>query len=73
MKFIKLLLVCFFGLLGTNVFSQIPTEVPKPQDNTPVDFSKPGNIIVFIVIPVVVILLVLIWRNKRRKDQTVQK
>ena len=42
MKFIKLLLVCFFGFLGSDVFSQIPTEVPKPQDNTPVDFSKPG-------------------------------
>lgn len=48
--------------------AQIPTEVPKPQDNKPVDFSNPTDIIIFIVLPLVVIVLFIVWRGKKRKD-----
>ncbi len=73
MKFLKYSLASLFSLFGLNVFSQIPTEVPKPQDNSPVDFSEPVNIILFIILPLAVVVLVIIWRNKRQKDETVQK
>ena len=73
MKYLKLILSSFIVLLGLNTYAQIPTEVPKPQDNTPVDFSDPVNIIFFIVLPLLVVVFVIIWRNKKRKDETGQK
>ncbi|QAA80707.1 hypothetical protein EI546_02730 [Aequorivita sp. H23M31] len=73
MKILKYSLVSLFILLGVNLNAQIPTEVPKPQDNSPVDFSEPVNIILFIILPLAVVVLVIIWRNKRQKDETVQK
>lgn len=47
--------------------AQIPTEVPKPQDNSPVDFSDPFEIIVFVVLPILFIILFIIWRGKKKK------
>lgn len=73
MKFLKYTLASLFSLFGLNIYSQIPTEVPKPQDNTPVDFSDPVNILFFIILPVVVVIFVIIWRNKKRKDEVLQK
>ncbi len=58
-----------FGLIGALAHAQIPTEVPKPQDNPPVDFSDPANMILFIILPLIVILLFFIWRSKQRKDK----
>lgn len=68
MKFLKYLVASFLSLLGLSLYSQIPTEVPKPQDNSPVDFSEPTNIIIFIVLPLLVVVFVIIWRNKKRKN-----
>ncbi len=62
-----------FSLFGLNMYSQIPTEVPKPQDNSPVDFSEPVNIILFIVLPILVIIFVIIWRNKKQNDKAKQQ
>ncbi|HLW32444.1 MAG TPA: hypothetical protein VKX40_09290 [Aequorivita sp.] len=52
------------------VSAQIPTEVPKPQDNQPVDFSDPIELVIFIVLPLVVVVLFIIWTRKKRKDAT---
>ncbi|TVZ51619.1 adenylosuccinate synthetase [Dokdonia sp. Hel_I_53] len=46
---------------------QIPTEVPKPQNNTPIDPSSPMELIVFIVLPILLIIVYVIARNKNRK------
>lgn len=73
MRIPNYMLVSIFCLFGLNLYSQIPTEVPKPQDNTPVDFSEPVNIIFFIVLPLAAIVFVIIWYNKKRKDKTLQK
>lgn len=50
------------------VYAQIPTEVPKPQDNRAVDFSDPTELIIFIVLPLIAVVLFIIWRGKKRKD-----
>lgn len=57
-------------LLATPLFSlaQIPTEVPKPQDNTPLNFSDPFEIIMFFILPIVFIVLFFIWRGKKKRD-----
>lgn len=73
MKSLIYIFVSLFSLLNLAAYSQIPTEVPKPQDNSPVDFSEPVNIILFIVLPILVVVFVLIWRGKKQKDQTEQQ
>lgn len=50
------------------VHGQIPTEVPKPQDNKPVDFTDPVEIVVFILLPLIMIVLFIIWSKKKRRD-----
>lgn len=57
-------------LTAVLTYAQIPTEVPKPQDNTPVDFSDPTEVIIFIVLPLVAIVLFIVWRGKKRRDST---
>jgi len=51
---------------------QIPTEVPHPDNNTPLDFSDPFELIVYIIIPVVMLLFYFFLRKKkkqRKKDE----
>lgn len=49
------------------ILIQIPREVPHPDNNTPIDFSNPFDIIVYIVIPVLLLFLYFFLRKKRRK------
>ncbi len=48
---------------------QIPTDIPNPDNNKPLDFSDPFEIIVFIVLPILVILLYIFWKRHKRKDK----
>jgi preprotein translocase subunit YajC len=45
---------------------QIPTEVPKPQNNTPIDLSSPFDVIVFIVCPILLVGFYFYFRRKQR-------
>lgn len=45
---------------------QIPTEVPKPQNNSPIDLSSPFDVIVFIVAPILLIGFYFYFRRKQR-------
>lgn len=65
----KFLIPVIFVLIGFTSQAQIPTDVPNPQDNPPVDFSDPANIIMFIVLPLCAILLFFIWRRRKKEDQ----
>lgn len=47
---------------------QIPTEVPHPDNNSPLDISNPFEVIVYIVIPLVLIVLYFFLRKKRRSN-----
>jgi membrane protein DedA with SNARE-associated domain len=58
-------LTLFFGLL---VYAQKPTMAPK-GDHKPIDFSRPENIIIYIVIPLVFLALYFLWRSKKRKER----
>lgn len=73
MKFLNLVLASFLSLIGLHAYSQIPTDVPKPQNNYPVDFSDPANIVIFIVLPILAVVFVIIWRKKKQKAKTGQK
>ncbi|MEM7187760.1 MAG: adenylosuccinate synthetase [Bacteroidota bacterium] len=48
---------------------QLPTEVPNPDNNTPLDMNNPFEIIVYIVIPIVLLVLYFFLRKKRYKNE----
>lgn len=69
MKFKLHILYILFALFSLKSLGQIPTEVPHPDNNTPVDFSNPADIIIYVILPVIVIILYFVWRKKaKRKD-----
>ncbi|MAW95447.1 MULTISPECIES: adenylosuccinate synthetase [unclassified Leeuwenhoekiella] len=45
---------------------QLPPGTQNPDDNIPVDFNEPFDLIVFVILPVVLIALYIIWRKKRK-------
>lgn len=45
---------------------QLPTDLPNPDDNTPIDFSNPADIIIYVVLPIICVILYFIWRNSRK-------
>ena len=47
---------------------QIPTEVPHPDRNSPLDLNSSADIIIYIVIPLLIVLLFIIGRRRKKKD-----
>jgi len=50
-------------------FLQIPREVPHPDNNAPLDFSNPFELIVYIIIPITLIVLYFFLRKKRKSGK----
>ena len=46
---------------------QIPREVPHPNNNSPIDLSKPEDVVIYIILPLVFIVLYFVGRIKKRK------
>ena len=44
---------------------QLPMGTPNPDDNQPLDFTDPFEVIVFIIIPVLAVILYMLWKKKR--------
>lgn len=59
----NLLLILLFSAIA---IAQKPTDVPKPSEE-PIDLTNPADIIIYIILPLCVIMLLFIWRKKRRK------
>jgi len=51
------------------LYGQQPTHSPNPQNNYPLEFNNLFNVIVFIVLPVVIFILYLVWRKQVKKDR----
>ncbi|MEE4177784.1 MAG: hypothetical protein V2I46_09760 [Bacteroides sp.] len=67
-KLISLLL--FLQAMVT--IGQTPTHIPT--DNEPVGFFEtPGNIVLFIVIPIAVVILYYLWRKRLRREAEEQE
>lgn len=50
-------------------FAQSPTHIPREQSR-PVDFfDSTENIVFFVVIPVVIVILYLVWRRNLKKQR----
>lgn len=69
-KFMKNSKIIFTALLlafSSVGYAQKATEANKPSDS-PLDFSQPANIVLFIVLPVIIIILYFVWRRAKRND-----
>ena len=69
-------LFLFFGIwlsiLPAMIFGQRPSSVP--YDTEPVRFfESPANIIIYIVLPLLIVLIYILWRRKVRKEKEDQK
>lgn len=51
------------------LYGQLPTHSSNPQNNSPLEFNNLFNVIVFIVLPVVMFILYLMWRKQVKKDR----
>ncbi|EPR70291.1 hypothetical protein ADIWIN_3647 [Winogradskyella psychrotolerans RS-3] len=47
--------------------AQIPQGTPNPGENTAIDISRPFDIIVYIILPILIVIFYLVWRQKKRK------
>lgn len=62
--FTSLVLVLFFI---TTTMAQIPTDVPHPDNNSPIDLTKTADILIYIVMPVLILLLLALRLRKGKK------
>ncbi|TXD49273.1 adenylosuccinate synthetase [Polaribacter sp. IC073] len=49
-----------------SVILQLPIGTPNPDDNKPLDFTDPFEVIVIIIMPILAFLFYIIWRKKRK-------
>ncbi|WP_010135840.1 adenylosuccinate synthetase [Ochrovirga pacifica] len=46
---------------------QKPDGIPSPNEDNPLNFSDPYEVMVYIVLPVCIAVFYFVWRKKRRK------
>jgi heme/copper-type cytochrome/quinol oxidase subunit 2 len=54
--------------VNQTVFAQRPTHIP-PESPPVRFFDSPSNIIFFVVVPILVLLVYLIWKARTRSEQ----
>ena len=69
MKFRYPIFTALLFAFGGITYAQKPTEVPRAQDS-PVDFSQPENIVLFVVLPIIIVALYFVWRRSQQKGKS---
>lgn len=52
---------------------QIPTEVPHPSNNTPIDLSNIFDVLLFIIAPLLLIVFYFLLRKKSKETKDSNK
>lgn len=65
----RTLFLLFIVLLQFLSMAQIPKDVPHPSNNTPLDFSNPADIIIYIALPLLAGVFVWIWLRRKKKHK----
>jgi hypothetical protein len=52
--------------MKTTICLQIPSGVPHPDTNKPVDLSDPADVIIYIILPLLAALLIYLWYKRRK-------
>lgn len=61
------------AVTGTELFAQQPTHIPDPKAEPVQFFESWGNVILYIVLPVIVIVFYVIWRRRNHKARRKQQ
>ncbi|TDU40092.1 hypothetical protein BXY82_2132 [Gelidibacter sediminis] len=48
---------------------QLPPGTRNPDDNSPMDFSNPFDLIVYIILPILLIIFYILWRRSKRRNR----
>ncbi len=48
---------------------QLPIGSRNQDDNDPIDFTSPFDVIVYIVLPVLMIIFYILWRRRKKRDK----
>lgn len=48
---------------------QLPFGTRNPQDNKPIDFSSPFDVIVFIIGPILMIIFYFYWKRTKKNEE----
>ena len=59
-------------LIILSILLQIPTHAPNPGDRGTIDLSEPFDLIVFVILPIVFIVLYMVWRRTKKRDNNEQ-
>ncbi|TYB76283.1 adenylosuccinate synthetase [Bizionia myxarmorum] len=51
------------------IILQIPSYSQKPGDSGTIDLTRPFDLIVFIILPIVFIILYFAWKRMKKRDQ----
>ncbi|QDO94935.1 adenylosuccinate synthetase [Formosa sediminum] len=51
------------------LLAQLPLGTPNPDDNKPLDFTDPFDVIVFIILPILIVVLYIIWKKKKNQNK----
>ncbi len=49
------------------LLNQLPPGTQNQDDNFPVDFKDPFEVIVFVILPMLIIIGYILWKRKRKK------
>jgi len=61
------------AFISASAYAQQPTHSTGPQNYSKVDLNNWFDIIVFIILPVIIALLYLLWRKQVRKGKSTPK
>lgn len=67
--FLTYWLFCFHiaFLAALTSIAQTPRNVPQGHDSEPVQFDTAPNLIMYIIIPVILVILYLLWRRREKR------
>lgn len=56
-----------------NILALIPLQIPsysqKPGESGTVDLTRPFDLIVFIILPIILIILYFAWKRMKKRDR----
>lgn len=62
MRNLSLYSIILLSFSSWTLKAQIPSQVPKPSTNTPVDINNTADLILYIILPGILILSVIIFK-----------
>lgn len=54
-------------MLNLITFTQLPLGTRNPDDNSPIDFTSPFEVIVYIILPILIAIFYIIWRRQKKQ------